>query len=325
MSYYIGVDIGGTKTAVVLGDESPVIYEKEQIRTGDFNSPELLIKVVGNIIEEFINGRNIIREQIRAVGISCGGPLDIDKGLVLSPPNLPGWDNTPVVSLLTNITGMPVYLQNDANAGALAEWRWGAGRGCENIVFLTFGTGLGAGLILNGSLYTGTNGMAGEVGHIRLTRFGPAGYGKIGALEGYASGGGIAQLAKTVIQSKQQSGEKVGFCPSPDEINQVNAEIVGLAAERGDTTAHEILEISGHYLGCGLAVIIDVLNPEKIIIGSIYSRCQQFLEPAVLAAVKKEALSSSVECCKIVPAELSGEIGDYASLAVAISSVSEKR
>ena len=116
-------------------------------------------------------------QQTAAVGISCGGPLDSKKGLILSPPNLPGWDNVPVTKLLSEALQVPAFLQNDADACAIAEWRFGAGQGCENMVFLTFGTGLGAGLILNGKLYQGASGMAGEVGHLRLFDNGHIGYG----------------------------------------------------------------------------------------------------------------------------------------------------
>src|SRR5690606_15592063 len=132
---------------------------------------------------------------LAAIGISCGGPLDSRRGVILSPPNLPGWDRIPVVEVFQQAFKVPVALQNDANAGALAEWLWGAGRGSHNMIFLTFGTGMGAGLILNGQLYSGTNDLAGEVGHIRLAPDGPVGYGKAGSFEGFCSGGGIKQLA----------------------------------------------------------------------------------------------------------------------------------
>ena len=225
MKYFIGVDIGGTKTAVVLGCEGPELFAKAQLKTRNFSTPEKGIEEIAAIIGRVLQERNIPHSQIQSVGVSCGGPLDIDRGLILSPPNLPGWDRTPIVSMLRESLGIPVYLQNDANAGALAEWRWGAGKGCRNIIFLTFGTGLGAGLIVNGQLYTGANDMAGEVGHIRLAEFGPAGYGKIGTLEGFASGGGIAQVAKTVILSKFQAGKSVGFCPTVGTLEGINAEI----------------------------------------------------------------------------------------------------
>lgn len=125
-------------------------------------------------------------EPAKKVGISCGGPLNSTAGIIEGPPNLPGWNNVKIADILTSHYGVFASLQNDANACAVAEWKFGAGKGAQNMIFLTFGTGLGAGLILNGRLYSGTNDNAGEIGHIRLEEFGPSGYGKSGSFEGFA-------------------------------------------------------------------------------------------------------------------------------------------
>ena len=143
MKEYIGIDIGGTKCAVIRGDEKGNILEKLRFATEGRDSS------LKKILDAACSLRS---QQTAAVGISCGGPLDSKKGLILSPPNLPGWDNVPVTKLLSEALQVPAFLQNDADACAIAEWRFGAGQGCENMVFLTFGTGLGAGLILNGKL-----------------------------------------------------------------------------------------------------------------------------------------------------------------------------
>mgnify|MGYP000912434193 FL=1 len=255
--------------------------------------------------------------MIEATGVSCGGPLDSKTGVVMSPPNLPGWDNIPVVKMLTERYGFKAGIQNDANACALAEWKFGAGRGTENMIFMTFGTGLGSGLILNGKLYAGTNDMAGEVGHIRLSGFGPVGYGKAGSWEGFCSGGGIAQLARTIIMEKFQMGEKVSFCQSADELSNINAQLVAEAAMKGDELALNIYRISGEYLGKGLSVLIDILNPEMIVIGSIFARSKELLEPHAMKIIEKEALAHSRNVCRIVPAMLGEELGDFAALSVA--------
>jgi glucokinase len=169
-----GIDIGGTKCAVSLGriDGSQIeILDKHKIPTP--STPQAALSGLVELLREMLTQYS---QPLDAVGISCGGPLDSQRGLVLSPPNLPGWDAIPVVEVFQQVFSVPVALQNDANAGALAEWLWGAGQGCRNMIFLTFGTGMGAGLILNGQLYSGTNDMAGEVGHIRLADDGPVGY-----------------------------------------------------------------------------------------------------------------------------------------------------
>lgn len=183
---YWGLDIGGTKCALVTGNDQCHVLSRFQVATRDYAHWE---EVLTALLE------HAPQDPPEAIGISCGGPLDSRQGLILSPPNLPGWDNVPITAWLRQRTGAPAYLQNDANACALAEWRFGAGRGCQNMIFLTFGTGLGAGFILNGKLYAGANDMAGEVGHVRAAPDGPVGYGKRGSFEGFCSGGGIAQLS----------------------------------------------------------------------------------------------------------------------------------
>ncbi len=154
--------------------------------------------------------------------------------MILSPPNLPGWDQIPITEWVRDATGLPAWLLNDADAGALAEWRFGAGRGCQNMVFLTFGTGFGAGLILNGRLYSGIDDGAGEIGHVRISPTGPVGYGKAGSLEGFCSGGGIAQLARLMVLEKTQMGERVAFCDRAGGPDQLSARLVGEAADDGD-------------------------------------------------------------------------------------------
>ena len=234
----------------------------------------------------------------------------------MSPPNLPGWNDIPIVRMLEERFGVRTGIHNDANACALAEWKFGAGVGTQNMVFLTFGTGLGAGLILDGKLYAGTNDNSGELGHIRLSEFGPVGYGKCGSFEGFASGGGIAQLARFKVSEKQQMGESVAWCP-PGQLDSISAHTVALAAASGDPLALEIYRISATYLGRGLAMVIDLLNPEVIVIGSIYVRNRELMEPFVLQEIEREALSHARRVCSVRPAKLGEQIGDYAALSVA--------
>ena len=207
----LGFDIGGTKCAVSLGKEAAdkneiQIISKDIIATS--GSPEVMMQKLFTAAERLLQQISINSKEISGIGISCGGPLSSKKGLILSPPNLPGWDNIPIVSICEQHFGIKPVLQNDANACAVAEWKYGAGRGFENIVFLTFGTGMGAGLILNGQLYSGTTDLAGEVGHLRLAEMGPVGFGKAGSFEGFCSGGGIAQLAQIKVREQLQMGRK---------------------------------------------------------------------------------------------------------------------
>jgi len=194
----------------------------------------------------------------------------------------------------------------------------GAGAGTKNMVFLTFGTGMGAGLITDGRLYTGTNDLGGEVGHIRLAPDGPVGFGKAGSFEGFCSGGGIARLAASIITEKLGAGEKVDFCSTMEAIENVTAKSVFEAAYSGDPVANEIVNISADYLGLGLSILIDILNPECIVIGSIYARNEKLLKPLIEKVLDREAIPAANKVCRILPAALGDDIGDYAALCVAL-------
>lgn len=317
-SYLAGVDIGGTKCAVCIGlaGETEIqVVAKRRFTTPA--TPQAALQIIQESLDVLLN--ELLRPALNAIGISCGGPLDSQRGLVLSPPNLPGWDRIDVVSPLKERFNVPVSLQNDANACALAEWKWGAGRGCRNMIFLTFGTGMGAGLILDNRLYSGTNDMAGEVGHIRLEPDGPAGYGKAGSFEGFCSGGGIAQLAKSVAMERLQAGLSCGYCPGIEYVSTITAETTGEAAQKGDEAALQVFDTVGRHLGRGLAILVDILNPERIVIGSIYGRQRSILEPVTLKVLKEEALQIALSVCTIVPAGLGESVGDLAGLSVALN------
>lgn len=298
----LGFDIGGTKCAVIYGQgdaDNVEIIEKIKMPTDLSITPEEMIQRLIDAAKKF--------PKPDYTGVSCGGPLSSETGVIMGPPNLPGWDDVHIVEILEKEYGVPSGLQNDANACALAEWRYGAGRGTKNMAFLTFGTGLGAGLILDGRLYAGTNDNAGECGHIRLADEGPVGFGKAGSFEGFCSGGGIAQIGKAL-------GEKNPQCAF---YGDYTAKAIGDAAEAGDETALEVYKISGEMLGRGLSILIDLLNPQKIVIGSIFERSRDLLWPHCKKYIDKEALGGAAAVCEVVPAALGNSIGDYAALITA--------
>jgi glucokinase len=317
----VGIDIGGTKFAVILGHMNNggeiKVLDKSVYATSDYATPGKMLPKLQNGITEILKKHHLKATDIASIGISCGGPLDSKRGIVMSPPNLPGWDEVHIVDFFETQFSIPTAVQNDANACALAEWKFGAGRGTQNMVFLTFGTGLGAGLIMDGKLYSGTNDNAGEVGHIRLDNFGPVGYGKAGSFEGFCSGSGIAQLARLRAMEKFQMGEKVSYCEEISELQSITAQRVAEAANDGDPLALGVFETCGTYLGRGLSVLIDILNPECIVIGSIYIRSSHLLIPSLEKELKIESLPLARKVCRIVPAELDEQIGDIASLSVA--------
>lgn len=309
----IGFDIGGTKCAVIIGKENDgdlEITSKKAIPTRLGVSPYEVIDELAAMAEE-------MTDDFSRIGISCGGPLNSKTGVIMSPPNLPGWDNVKIVEYLEKRYGGKAKIQNDANACAMAEWRYGAGKGTENMVFFTFGSGLGAGLILNGRLYSGASDMAGEAGHIRLAPFGPVGYGKAGSFEGFCSGNGIAELGRMMAKEKLQMGESVSYCKSIDELSSITAKSIAHFANEGNADARAVYEVCGNKLGEGLAVVIDILNPEMIVIGSVFARSEMLLRDAMEKALRREALAASGNACRIVPAKLGENIGDFAALSVA--------
>lgn len=313
--YILGFDIGGTKCAVITAkweNGNILLLAKDKCETDLSITPFQMIEKLISMAE------NIMLEKPALIGVSCGGPLDMQKGVILGPPNLSGWDNVEITKILRDHFGVPAYLQNDANACTVAEWLFGNGRGFENVVFMTFGTGLGAGMIMNGKLVYGASGNAGEIGHIRLEKEGPACYGKEGSFEGFCSGGGIAKLGYEMACKAVSNGYIPSYFKVGMEAREVTAKSIADAAYKGDKTALEVYRISGEYLGKGLAILIDILNPEAIIIGSIFSRNQGLFMAPVIEQIKKEALQSSADSCRILPSGLGESIGDYAAVAVAL-------
>lgn len=316
MKYIAGIDIGGTKCAVSIGrlqDKEIEILYKEKFPTPA--CPQDAVQALTDLLKRMLEEHREV--ELAAIGISCGSPLDSKRGIIQSPPNLPEWDNIEITAPFEKEFGVPAALQNDANACGLAEWLWGAGKGTENMIFLTFGTGLGAGLILDGRLYTGTNDMAGEVGHIRLENEGPEGYGKQGSFEGFCSGGGIARFAIPIVRDWIKAGKRTSLAAAADETEDITAADIGRAAALGDELSLFILKETGRRLGEGLAMLIDILNPQKIVIGSIFLRQEGILREPMEEVIAREALPHTAGVCEIVPAGLGEQLGDYAALSVA--------
>ena len=299
MKLKIGLDIGGTKCAISTGeceDGAIKILSREEFPTAGLSWQQVLDEFARRIE---LQTSNFKHQTIGAIGISCGGPLDSKRGVIMSPPNLPGWDNVPVVKFFEDRFHVPTAVQNDANACALAEYLYGSGRGAKNLVFMTFGTGLGAGIVIDGKLYSGANDNAGEIGHIRLAPTGPVGYNKEGSAEGFCSGAGIARLAK--IRKGLDLTTKEMFA-------RVRA---------GDPDCTEVFRESAEKLAAILAFTIDILNPEVIALGGVFMRNADLFMPIVDPILNREALPLARKVCRIVPAELGENIGDYAALAVA--------
>jgi len=297
----LGLDIGGTKTAVVLGTREGAICLRKEFATAPQRGFQKTFAELTAVVRGVLDGAP---EPVEAISVSIGGPLDVEHGIIYSPPNLPGWNAIPLKKMLTEAFSLPVYIEHDGNAGALAEWYFGAGKGFSHIVFITMGTGFGAGMILNGRLYRGANDLAGEIGHIRIAENGPLCYGKAGSMEGFGSGTGIIKLAHHLFPGMWN--------------DSATAAEVYRSWQSGSHEARQVFEHAGFRLGRGLALLIDMLNPQRIILGGLGMRIYDALLPFAQAVIQDEALPEAVRVCEIVPAGLGESIGDVASLCAAL-------
>jgi len=312
---WVGVDIGGTKTAVVIAQRPPAMLKRIEFPTLPQQGPERAIELIKQSIHEAMRSTGIRRAAVGAIGVSCGGPLNQRAGVIQAPPNLATWVDVPITAILSDALGLDCRLENDADAGAVAEHRYGAGRGTQHMVFLTMGTGLGAGIISDGRLLRGAAGQAGEIGHVRLSAEGPVGYHKAGSVEGWASGGGMAQAAAQEVKAAIQRGEPTELA---SKLDGLTAKDVAEAARRGDAVAMRIVESTGGRLGEALAILVDLLNPERIVVGGLAMRLGETLLKPARRAMEREALPGSARICEVVPASLGEAIGDVAAIAVAM-------
>jgi glucokinase len=320
-----GIDIGGTKTAVALSSELPRISARFAFSTSPAKGPEIAITNIMENLNKALASQGMNRNNLAAIGISCGSPLDSARGLIQSPPNLPTWKDVSICRILETEFEVPCFLENDANAGALAEMRFGAGRGTSNFIFLTMGTGFGAGLILNGQLHHGASEAAGEIGHVRLTRHGPVGHGKTGSVEGWASGGGMAQVAERYVNAAIARGSDTLLKRKDGgDTSRITARDVAEAAHAGDAVARAVVKKVGERLGEAISILIDVVNPECIAIGGLALRFDEDLLRPARKIAYREALRPSAEICRIIPAALGEQIGDVAALCVAINGLARR-
>lgn len=308
----IGLDVGGTKTACVEGTGEGQILQRFEVPTEAARpfaqtAPALIDLIRKVRAQAFARGREPV-----ALSVSIGGPLRIDEGLLIDPPHLSGWHQVPLRQYLSKaFADLPVFIEHDGNAGALAEFHFGAGRerpGIRHLIFLTFGTGLGAGFIINGRVLHGATDTAGEIGHWRLSRDGPEGFGKSGSWEGFASGAGLVQLAARMFPQRWST--------------QIPIRDLVQAMLRDEPDALAVATAAGKRMGQGLALLIDALNPELIVLGSLAVALGDRVLAAAREVVALEALPQAVAACPIVPARLGERIGDVAALMAGLSNPS---
>lgn len=304
-SMLLGLDIGGTKTGVILGNTKAEIFRRIEVPTPAQEAFEPAIDKIAAAAEGLmVECKTEGLGEPQAMSVSVGGPLDIDRGILYAPPHLAAWGEAPLKSHLQEVFGCKVYVEHDGNAGALAEYYFGAGRGTQNMIFLTMGTGLGAGLILNGRIYHGSSDMAGEVGHVRMAEDGPVQYGKAGSWEAFSSGAGLVSLAYW-----RQPGKWPSDLTTRGVIDR---------ALQGDPDAVAVVAEAGRWFGRGLAMLVDILNPDVIVVGTLGVILGDLLLGPARAVVHEEALPRAAAACRIVPATLGKNLGDVSALMAAI-------
>jgi glucokinase len=301
MAFIGGIDLGGTKILSLCLDDEMREVGRDYRETEAEHGPEAVIERMVASMLSAAEGR-----LLSAIGISTPGPSDPKRGLVTSPPNLPGWKDVPLAKAIGDRLGVPAWIENDANAAALAEHRLGAGRGRENLVLVTLGTGIGGGLILDGRLYHGASGGAGEIGHMQLEPDGPVcGCGRRGCLEALASGRALGERAREIV-AREPAGVLARLVR--ENGGEADAKLLEAAAVAGDASAEAAIRQAGRYLGAGLTNIVDVFNPEVIVIGGSLRKIDDalYLRPAI-EIMKREAFPQHASDVSVVETELGDE------------------
>ncbi len=297
----LGLDIGGTKSAAVVGDEQGQVLARCAGPTPQGDWPESVAFLV-QLIRDVCRDEGVTPSDALALGVSCGGPLDSTTGIVYAPPNLPHWTAVPLKARLEDAFGLPTLVENDANATALAEYWWGAGVGCRDMAFLTMGTGIGAGLILDGKLYRGRRDLAGEIGHATVLPNGPLCLcGKRGCLEAMASGTAMGRMGR------EWFGD-----------DALTAHDVCERARQGDPTAQGIVAEVAHWMGVGLANLLHTLNLERIVLGTLAVHAADLLLEPIRSSTQAHCWLRVWEGVQILPAALGDAAQDKAALAVAL-------
>ena len=321
--YVLGVDVGGTKLSTVLATRDGNLLHKIRLPTEEKRGPEFGVPRLISMLHQTLQATQASRTDVVGIGVACGSPMDAARGVILGPPNLQSWNPVPIKEILEAEFDLYTQLENDANAGALAECLFGAGKGKRNIIYMTMGTGIGGGVILEQRLYRGTNGNAGEVGHMRVvSQGGPlCGCGKHGCLESFCSGPAIARRTKEALASETDSA----IMDLAGSTDAVTAEHVFRAARQGDTLALHLVDETAHHLGVGLANIIQILNPQIIVLGTIATEQGDFFLDRVRRVVRAETWPQLSEVVQILPSPLGAKVGDYAAISVILQNLAGDR
>jgi len=314
--YYIGIDIGGTKVLSALADSEGKIINKAQNPTEADKGEDVIISNIEDSIERVIKNSKIGKEEVKRIGVGSPGPLDLNKGVIIENSNL-AWTNVPIVEILEDITGIEVILENDANAAALGENQFGAGQAADHMVYLTISTGIGGGIIINRKIFHGGKGNAGEVGHMTLIPDSDyqCGCGNYGCFEAVASGTAIARRGRESITAHQDS---LIYEYSEGNPDVVDAPLIAAAAREGDQEAIRIFKLTGQLLGVGIANVVNLFDPEIILLGGGVMHAQDLFMDELKASLKERALKPNLKKLQLKDAKLGKDTGVKGAIAVAM-------
>lgn len=305
--YRIGVDVGGTNVKIALVDKKGEIKFPKTVPTRAEMGYEYTISNIQQAIKDVISEAKIDKNSIEGIGFGFPGQIDCDNGIVRLAPNIPGWVNVPISEIMQKEFNVPVKVDNDVRCAALAELNYGAGVGCKNLVCITVGTGIGSGLIINGKIVRGASNAAGEIGHIKLEMKDGllCGCGDRGCLEAYASGPSIVAMAKEYVMG----GKSAKFRELAGSVEAITPAIVAQAANEGDVVAKKIFEVMGEYIGLGLTSVVNLLNPEKIVIGGGVADAGDILLEPLRRTLKARTMPIQGAAVEVVPAQLGNTAG----------------
>lgn len=314
-SHYIGVDLGGTKILTAIADKEGELISRSKLPTEADRGTGVIIENINRSINHALEQAGLDHRSIIRIGVGSPGPLSTGEGIIYENSNLP-WKNVPIVDLLEEKTGIPVKLENDANAAAMGEKWFGAGRGIDNLIYVTISTGIGAGIIIERQVYHGINDGAGEVGHMTLEPEGPVcGCGNHGCFEALASGTAIGRMGREAVEEGQQTLIRELSDKNPDKIE---APLIARAARKGDAVARSIYQKAGYYLGIGLGNLVNLFNPEMIVLGGGVMKARELFMDDLLASLEERALTPSLSVLEVREVELGDDTGVMGAIAVAM-------
>ena len=305
-SFVLGVDFGGTTIKVGLVDASGRVVRRRTVTSLEAGTPRRFVETVSAVADALVRSVGAARSALRGVGIGAPGVVDARRGIVRALVNIHGWHDVPLARRFEQHLRRPCLIENDANLFALGEWRFGAGRGSRQLVGLTLGTGVGGGLVFDGCVYRGTSGAAGELGHMAITRSGRrCGCGRQGCLEAHIGTAAVLSYGRRALR---QGAEPLGRLVREAQ-GRLSPALISQAARQGDRYARHIWHIVGEALGAGLANVINLLNPDRIVIGGGVSKAWSLFHPSLIATVRSQAMKIPARAVSIRPAQLGDRAG----------------